>query len=329
MGALRAAPNWRCYTCKWLLRTKNVMSMKNRSQIRIGLVGYGEIGSTIGRGLRDAGMEHVVCYDNQAFEGPFAGLIQSRAAAAGVAVVRTPHEFAAGVEMILGFTPGSSSLESAQSFAPLLKKHHTFIDFASATPKIKLGVAEHLQMTGAMLADGSIMGTPLNGYAMPMLASGPAAQLVTDVLVPWGMQIDFAGERLGTASGVKILRSVLFKGIEALTDEMLLAARAYGMDEVVLMSAAKSLARPWMEMVESLIPSGVIHARRRAEEVEMAAEAVADAGIEPLMTRATAARLRWKEKLGLKEHFKGIVPATYLDALAGIENRMTPHRYAK
>ena len=40
-----------------------------------------------------------------------------------------------------------------------------------------------------------------------------------------------------------------------------------------------------METVESLTPSGVIHARRRAEELEMSAEAVQDAGIEPLMGR--------------------------------------------
>lgn len=298
------------------------MTINNRRQIRIGLIGYGEIGSTIGEGLREAGLEQVSCYDLYAFDGPFAGLIQSRAVAAGVALKRSPQDLAAAADIILGFTPGSSSLQSAQAFAPVLRPHHVFIDFASATPKVKLGVAERLQTTGAMLADGSIMGTPQNGYAMPMLTSGPGGQAIVDALVPWGMQINFAGERLGTASGIKILRSVLFKGIEALTDEMLLAARAYGLDEAVLASASKTLARPWMETVESLTPSGVIHARRRAEEVEMAAEAVADAGIEPIMTRATATRLRWKEALGLKDHFKGVVPATYKLAIAAMESRM-------
>jgi 3-hydroxyisobutyrate dehydrogenase-like beta-hydroxyacid dehydrogenase len=69
---------------------------------------------------------------------------------------------------------------------------------------------------------------------MGMLSSGPAGKRVVDMLAPWGMQIDFVGERLGTASGIKIIRSVLIKGIEALTDEMLLAARYYGLDEAVL-----------------------------------------------------------------------------------------------
>jgi hypothetical protein len=77
-----------------------------------------------------------------------------------------------------------------------------------------------------------------------------------------------------------------------------------------------------MDTVESLTPSGVIHAKRRAEEVEMAAEAVQDAGIDPIMTRSTAARLRWKEQLGLKEHFKGVVPPNYEAAIDAIASKM-------
>jgi 3-hydroxyisobutyrate dehydrogenase-like beta-hydroxyacid dehydrogenase len=187
---------------------------------------------------------------------------------------------------------------------------------------VKSGGAARLAKTGATLGDGSIMGTPKNGYAMHMLSSGPAGQRVIDLLVPWGMSIEYAGQKLGTASGIKILRSVLIKGIEALIDETLLAARSYGLDETVLASASKTLTRPFMDTVESLIPSGVIHAKRRTEEVEMAAEAVEDAGIEPLMARATVARLRWKESLGLKDHFKGVVPENYKIAIDAIVARM-------
>lgn len=157
---------------------------------------------------------------------------------------------------------------------------------------------------------------------MPILSSGAAGERVRDLLNPWGMRIEFVGDELGRASGIKILRSVLIKGIEALTDEMLLAARYYGIDEIVLASASKTLARPWMDTVESLIPSGIIHAKRRAEELEMSAEAVADAGIEPVMARAVAARLRWKAELGLKDDCKGIEPPDYKAAIDAIAAKM-------
>ena len=266
--------------------------MADRTQFRLGLVGYGEIGSTLGAGLRGAGLESIACYDKYAFEGPYADLIQARAKEAGVTLVRLNGDLAEAADLIVSVTPGAASLESADAFAPVLTARHTFLDFASATPKIKRTVAQKLEATGAVLGDGSIEGTPLHGYSMRMLSSGPAGERVRDLLVPWGMQIEFTGPVLGTASGIKIIRSVLIKGIEALTDEMLLAAHQYGIDEVVLASASKTLARPWMDTVQSLTPSGVIHAKRRAEELEMSADAVADAGVEPIMARAVAERLR-------------------------------------
>src|ERR671927_1420666 len=145
-----------------------------RKQFRLGLVGYGEIGSTLGRGLRGAGLEAITSYDKYAFDGPYADLIQSRAKEAGVTLVRSNKELAEAAELIFSVTPGSASLESADAFAPVLDQRHTFLDFASATPKVKYGVAERLAKTGATLGDGSIMGTPKNGYSMAMLASGPA-----------------------------------------------------------------------------------------------------------------------------------------------------------
>jgi 3-hydroxyisobutyrate dehydrogenase-like beta-hydroxyacid dehydrogenase len=296
--------------------------MSDKQQIRLGLVGYGEIGSTLGQGLREAGLQRIASYDKYAFDGPYSALIQARAAAAGVTLVGSPEQLVEAADLIVSVTPGSASLESAEAFAPHLTGQHVFIDIASATPKLKQGVADRLSGTNALLADGSIMGTPKDGFAMPILASGPAAERVRDALVPWGMRIEAVGDVLGTASGIKIIRSVLIKGIEALLDEMLLTARAYGIDDTVLDSASKTLSRPWMETVNSLIPTGVIHAQRRTEEVEMAAEAVQDAGIEPIMTRSTAARLRWKDQLGMKEHFGGVVPPSYKEAVDAIASKI-------
>ena len=74
------------------------------------------------------------------------------------------------------------------------------------------------------------MGTPFNGYDAHALEwpGGAARGRSAGAL---GMSIEYVGEKLGTASGTKILRSVLIKGIEALVDEMVLAARVYGLDE--------------------------------------------------------------------------------------------------
>jgi RraA family protein len=295
----------------------------DRKQVRLGLVGFGEVGSTVGKGVRDAGLDQVLCYDKAAFEGLYSHLIQSRASEAGVKLVRSQQELAAGADLIIGFTPGSCSIDSAKAFASVLTPAHVFVDFASATPKVKMAVADALKFTGAKVGDGSILGNPSNGYAMPMLVSGSASEDALASLVPWGMRIEKAGDRLGVASGIKILRSVLFKGIEALFDEMILAARVYEMDEAVLASAFKTLDRnSWAEILSNVVPSGAIHAERRAEELEMAADAVAEAGIEPIMARAGASRLRWKANLGIKQHFAGVMPKTNAEVFEAIEHLM-------
>ena len=66
--------------------------MSEKQQFRLGLVGYGEIGSTLGAGLREAGLEQIFCYDKYAFDGPYADLIQSRAKEAGVTLVRSNED---------------------------------------------------------------------------------------------------------------------------------------------------------------------------------------------------------------------------------------------
>ena len=142
---------------------------------------------------RDAGLQQVTAYDKYAFDGPYADLIQRRAQDAGVSLVRSNQELADAADLIVSVTPGSASLDSAAAFVGCLSDRHTFIDFASATPKIKVGVAEQLADSGALLGDGSIEGTPKNGYAMPILVSGAAGERVRDFLNPFGMNVTFVG----------------------------------------------------------------------------------------------------------------------------------------
>ena len=287
-------------------------------QIRLGLVGYGEIGSTLGRGLRNAGLRSVVAYDKHAFGGPYGGLIQQRAQEAGVTLLHDPRHLAADADVILGVTPGSSSLDSAKALAGHLTPAHAFVDVASATPRIKREVAALVAPSGAVVGDASIVGTPADGHGLPILASGPAAERMRDALIPWGMRIEAVGPDVGTASGIKILRSVVMKGLEALLVECLLGASELGIDGTILQSIDRSLRRPFAEVANAMLCAGAIHAERRAEEAAMSAEALSDAGLDPVMAKAAAARLRWVAGLGLKQHFGGVVPDSYgqvLDAM--------------
>lgn len=290
-------------------------------QVRLGLVGYGEVGSTLGRGLRNSGLHSVVAYDKHAFDGQYSDLIQRRAQEAGVTLLREPGQLGTEADIILGVTPGSASLDSAAALAMCLTPAHVFVDVASATPRIKRAVADRVAPSGATVGDASIVGTPADGHGLPILASGPAAERMRDALVPWGMRIEAVGPEVGTASGIKILRSVVMKGLEALLVECLLGASELGIDGTILASIDKTFARPFSVVANSLLTSGAIHAERRAEEVAMAAEALRDAGLEPLMATAAAARLRWVADMDLKRHFGGVAPGDYGAVLRAMKDK--------
>jgi 3-hydroxyisobutyrate dehydrogenase-like beta-hydroxyacid dehydrogenase len=295
--------------------------MMNRQQFRLGLVGYGEVGSTLGQGLRDEGLIEIVSYDKYDFDVLFADLIQRRAAAVNVPLVDSQQELAARCDVILGVTPGSASIESAEAFAPHLTPDHLFVDVASATPKVKQTVGRALAPSKANLADASIMGTPhVDGHRLPILASGPAAERFRDLLSPWGLKIEAVAGDLGAASGIKILRSVIAKGLEALLVECVLGARRYGIDEAVLKSFGKFMdVRPFLETANFLLTTDVIHSERRAQEARMSVDTLEQAGVDAIMTRATAERLEWVNDLGTKEALGGVVPEHYTQAIEVIE----------
>lgn len=291
------------------------------NQFRLGLVGYGEVGSTLGQGLRGEGFQEIAAYDKYAFDGPFRELIQSRATKAGVPLVQSPEELAARSDIILGVTPGEACIESAEAFAPHLTGKHIFVDLASATPNVKRSVGNILRAVGDHVADASIMGTPLvDGHRLPILASGPAASVFHDWMSPWGLKIEQVQGGLGAASGIKILRSVITKGLEALLVECVLAAHRYGIDEAVLSSLGRFMdSRSFQETANFFLVTDVIHAERRSQEARMSVAALEEAGVDPIMTEATAERLEWVAELGTKAQFDGIVPERYSEAVNAIE----------
>src|SRR3546814_10182710 len=72
------------------------------------------------------------------------------------------------------------------------------------------------------------------GYKVPLLLAGPAAPRALAWMAPLGFEAQVLSDRIGNASAVKILRSILLKGLEALSVECLVAARQQGVLEQVL-----------------------------------------------------------------------------------------------
>jgi 3-hydroxyisobutyrate dehydrogenase-like beta-hydroxyacid dehydrogenase len=96
-----------------------------------------------------------------------------------------------------------------------------------------------------------------------------------------------------------MIRSVMIKGIEALTLECFLAARRAGIvDEVAASLTNNYPTLDWNKVMEYNIERMVRHGIRRADEMDQVAETLRELGLDPLMAMATSARQREMGKIG-------------------------------
>jgi 3-hydroxyisobutyrate dehydrogenase-like beta-hydroxyacid dehydrogenase len=96
------------------------------------------------------------------------------------------------------------------------------------------------------------------------------------------------------ASAIKMCRSVMIKGLEALVIESYTTARAYGVEDHVLPTLQETFPSiDWAQQGAYFFSRVVQHGQRRAEEMRESANTVKEAGFEPFMASAIAARQQW------------------------------------
>jgi 3-hydroxyisobutyrate dehydrogenase-like beta-hydroxyacid dehydrogenase len=130
---------------------------------------------------------------------------------------------------------------------------------------------------------------PPHGISTPMLLGGPHARAATPVLAALGFAVTPVSDEYGVASAIKMCRSVIVKGMEAIVIESFLTARRYGVEREVLASLAETFPGiNWEEQGSWFWKRVVQHGRRRAEEMREAAVTVREAGVASTMAVAIA-----------------------------------------
>jgi hypothetical protein len=108
------------------------------------------------------------------------------------------------------------------------------------------------------------------------------------------MKMTLGETEIGKASALKMCRSIMVKGFEALAVECMTTARLYGVEDAMLASLRETYPGiDWEWFAGYKIGRVVEHGRRRAAEMREAAETIAETGLVPFMARATAERQDW------------------------------------
>jgi 3-hydroxyisobutyrate dehydrogenase-like beta-hydroxyacid dehydrogenase len=267
--------------------------MTDPKQWNIGLVGYGEVGRILAEDLRKNDVR-VTAYDLK-LQTDQAGALRDHAAAHGVTLATSHTELAASADFIVSAVTASQAVPVAQACAPTIKHGAWFLDFNSASPGAKQRAAALIDGNGGRYVEGAVM-TSIPPYRLkvPLLLGGKGAAQFAPLLVALGFNAKVASDELGVASAVKMCRSVMIKGLEAMVIESFTTARAYGVEDAVLASLAETFPGiNWEKQAAYFFQRVIEHGRRRSEEVREVAETVREAGLTPWSAQGTAERQAW------------------------------------
>lgn len=259
---------------------------------RVAVIGFGEAGSILGEDLVKRGLE-VATYDIL-FDSPASrAAMRSKAIAAGVRPFDYLREALGGAQLVISAVTASSSGDVAASVAPEMRPGQYFLDLNSVSPATKRSSARKVESSGADFIEAAVMSAvPQQRLAVPMLLGGRRAAALEPALRGLGMNVTTVAADVGTASAIKMCRSILVKGLEALTVECLFAARAFGAEDRVLASLERSFPHMgWSgDLPDYLVSRVAEHGARRAAEMREVAQTLRDIGMEPVMASATADR---------------------------------------
>ncbi|HVZ44488.1 MAG TPA: DUF1932 domain-containing protein [Ramlibacter sp.] len=278
---------------------------------RLGLVGYGEVGKIFASGLKPR-VTHVSAWDLKFADTTTQETERAHARERGIAGCGSMRELCEASDLVISAVTASSTLAVAQEAARFIRPGTVFLDLNSASPGTKQEAARAIDATGAHYVEAGVMtSVPPYGIKVPMLLGGARAGELTALLRGWEMDAKAVSDELGVASAIKMCRSVMIKGLEALVIESYATARAYGVEDHVLPTLQETFPGiDWTKQGAYFFSRVVQHGKRRAEEMREAANTVREAGFDPFMAAAIAEKQQW-----VADHAKdGVFKAMSKDA---------------
>lgn len=256
--------------------------------MKIGFIGYGEAAFNISLGLRGEGVTGICATDAMMNHEIMGKQVRSRAQEAGVTLVTTNKELAQWADIVFAAVPSSFTMDVCNDVKDCLRPGQLYVDVSASTPATKEAIWEAVKGTGVLFADAAMLGSlPADKHRVPITASGNGAEKFRELMTPYGMRITLAGEKAGSASAIKLVRSIFMKGIAALMIDTMQAADAYGVSEEIVASLSKSLDNiPFRNHLDRLVTGTALHCTRRAAELKGSVAMQEEAGLNPEMALA-------------------------------------------
>lgn len=263
---------------------------------RLAFIGFGEAAEAFATGLGPA-IAGTAFDVNAAAPALPSALPPARAARAGVIFSANRATVLTPAQAVFCLVTADRATAAAEECAALLPQGMFWFDGNSCSPGAKRRAAQVIEAAGGRYVDMAIMAPVYpKRHQTPLLIAGPHAETAAALLAGLGMNATVTGDQVGDASSIKMMRSVMIKGMEALTAECLLAARRAGVDGPVLASLIASNPEiDWPVQAAYNLERMMVHGRRRAAEMREVAATLDELGLPAGLARAT---VDWQSRIG-------------------------------
>lgn len=263
----------------------------------IAFIGFGEAAQAFCEGWGAEGFSRLRAYDRKSGEAPAAEAKRADYVRYDVDGRTSNSEAVDGAGAVISVVTADQALAAAVETALTITADAFYFDMNSVSPATKRQAALAIEGAGARYVDVAVM-SPVRPalLGVPILLSGPHATKGHIRLRALGFEGRVVGDEVGAASAIKMIRSIVVKGIEALTAECVLSAYAAGVENEVFSSLDASFPGfDWRERADYNLDRMIVHGRRRAEEMKEAAATAERLGQTGVMASATAG---WHDRIG-------------------------------
>lgn len=285
--------------------------------MNIGFIGYGEAAFNISLGLRGEGILGIRANDAMMNHEVMGKQVHSRAEQAGVTLVSSAKELAQWADVLFAAVPSSFTLDVCAEIKDVLRPGQLYVDVSASTPVAKEAIWTAIKDTGVLFVDAAMLGSlPKDKHQVPITASGNGAAKFHELMTPYGMKITLAGEKAGSASAIKLVRSIFMKGIASLMIEMLQAGDAYGVADEVVASVGKSMdGIAFTSHLDRLVTGTAIHCARRGAELKGTIAMLEEANLSPEMTTAAKHSHEALEKYNFAQRYVDSKPSGWQEII--------------
>ncbi|MGH1471471.1 MAG: DUF1932 domain-containing protein [Cellvibrionaceae bacterium] len=291
-----------------------------QGSLSVGFIGYGEAASAFVTGWRDAlssnkplsnesptnvSSLNIFAYDIKTDDTDTSETKWNDYKRDSIQGCRTLEELLNHASVIFSLVTPDQSLSVSKRVSDITEQNTKttslanviFLDCNSCSPNSKTESEKYITQNGGRYIDVAVM-SPVypHKHQTPLLLSGEYSSDALKIVQQLNMNASIAGKKVGQASAIKMIRSIMVKGMEALTAECLLAAKKLGVDQQVLSSLQHSFPESnWEEKSFYNLERMSVHGVRRSAEMMEAANMLKDLQLDNSITLAAS---QWQKKIG-------------------------------